>query len=502
MDKYRLNKIGELFIISEDSKLKELAIPEEKQFINIESILKFIFILINIFVICYNVSSKLKEQNIYNITNKVDLENTTDSKNITTIKKLENKSSKNKTIVAIFAGRKRYLELLLKYLNVLKNNNRIEEIHFWQFTNDKKDEEYLNSVANLHKTTGAFNYFRSIYPLIENNEFNISIKQEKENGGAVLLINDKYEIIFQFINKLIMEISIKIGNNIFTTRQKNEYDPKEYSNYNIKVINKQMIITGKNDLYMKCTFEDNIIISTKIHSTKDSITFWDYEERINKGFKLYDSMYRAYNHWYESYRFYLDYDFDIFIKIDDDITFIDIYRFDEFIDYINLFKKNVTLPNLINHAVSLYYNNKHGLVPDKLLNKKYLNKDSPLKIFDYYKDGKESVKIHEYFLNNVDKFINNNMEPINLSGQRPSICMFGMTKEAYNQVYNQKAIWKGSPEPTNYDFGDEPYTFRLLNNYIYPRFVCAHYAFGPQRKSGLSESFLERYESLSREYLK
>ena len=364
MDKYRLNKTEELFIISDDSKLIELAIPEEKQFINIESILKFIFILINIFVICYNVSSKLKEQNIYNITNKVDLENTTDSKNITTIKKLENKSSKNKTIVAIFAGRKRYLELLLKYLNVLKNNNRIEEIHFWQFTNDKKDEEYLNSVANLHKTTGAFNYFRSIYPLIENNEFNISIKQEKENGGAVLFINDKYEIIFQFINRLIMEISMKIGNNIFTTRQKNEYNPKEYSNYNIKVINKQMIITGKNDLYMKCTFEDNIINSIKIHSTKDSITFWDYEERINKGFKLYDSMYRAYNHWYESYRFYLDYDFDIFIKIDDDITFIDIYRFDEFIDYINLFKKNVTLPNLINHAVSLYYNNKYGLVPD------------------------------------------------------------------------------------------------------------------------------------------
>jgi len=130
------------------------------------------------------------------------------------------KLNNNKTIVSIFAGRKRYLKLLLKYLMNLKNNNKIHEIHFWQFTNNKEDLDYLSSIANVHKTTGVFKDFQSIYPVIENNEFKISIKQEKEKGGAVILINDKYEITFQFIDNSFMEITITEGDNRFSTRQK------------------------------------------------------------------------------------------------------------------------------------------------------------------------------------------------------------------------------------------------------------------------------------------
>ena len=510
-------KEEESFTLNDEDKLNDINIPEEKKYINIIYFLKIIFLIINFVIICYNVPKELQDKKTMDITNNdktgINIIDNNNKSNIpnnainTTNNKsniINNKPYKiNKTIAVVFAGRKRYLELLIKYLmNLKNNNNKITEIHFWQFTNVKEDEEYLNSISNLHKTTGKFNYFRNIYPVIEKNSFNISIKQEKEGGGAVLLINDKYEITFKYINKLEIELSIKLGNNIFTTRQKNIYNQKEFSNYTICIINKEMIITGKDDFYIKSSFEDNNINSIKIHSTKNSLTVWDYEESINKGLKLFDSDYRSYDHWYEAYKFYLDYDFDILLKIDDDITFIDINRFDEFIDYIISFKKNVTIPNLVNHAVSLYYNNKYGLVPDNILNKKYLEKPSSLKVYDYYKDGKESVKMHEYFLDNVDKYINNNIQPINLNGQKPSICMFGITKDAYNKVYTPQAIWKRSNEPRDYIFQDEPYTYNLLNNYIYPRFVCAHYAFGPQRKSGLSESYLEKYEILSTKFLK
>ena len=46
----------------------------------------------------------------------------------------------------------------------LKNNNKIHEIHFWQFTNNKEDLDYINSIANIHKTTGVFKDFQNIYP--------------------------------------------------------------------------------------------------------------------------------------------------------------------------------------------------------------------------------------------------------------------------------------------------------------------------------------------------
>ena len=48
------------------------------------------------------------------------------------------------------------------------------------------------------------------------------------------------------------------------------------------------------------------------------------------------------------------------------------------IDLMNLLiiliylKKNITIPNLVNHAVSVYFNNKYGLLPDNILEQKYL----------------------------------------------------------------------------------------------------------------------------------
>ena len=142
--------------------------------------------------------------------------------------------------------------------------------------------------------------------------------------------------------------------------------------------------------------------------------------------KLYDTIFRKKKYWYEAYKFYLNYNFDILIKLDDDICFIDINRFDEFIKFIKNSKKNVTIPNLVNHAVSLYYNNKYNIIPNSIINNNYKKRKSSLDIYSYYKDGKEAKKIHKFFLDNKDKFTKNIIKPIKLNGQRPSICMFGI----------------------------------------------------------------------------
>jgi len=198
------------------------------------------------------------------------------------------------------------------------------------------------------------------------------------------------------------------------------------------------------------------------------------------------------------YKFYLDYDYTILIKMDDDISFIDTNRFDEFIDYIKLFKKNITIPNLVNHQVSFFYNIKEGLIPNSIIKEKYKNKSSSLELKHYFKDGEQAIKIHKYFLNNIDKFIHNDISPVKLNGQKTSICMFGIEKSSYKNVFSSKAIWGNTKEPEKYLFGfDEPYSYGLLNNYMYSRFVCVHYSFGPQRKSGLDESLLKHYKNLA-----
>ena len=214
-----------------------------------------------------------------------------------------------KTIVAILAGRRRYLEILMNYLYYLKHNNTIQEIHFWQFTSDKNDEQYLELMSNVHKTTGKNSYYRNIHPFIYNkNLFIIKININKDS--ACLMINEKYEIIFNIVNSDI-NISLNISNNFYYGNQIKIFNKKQYFKYFIKIICNRIIIKGQQGLFIKGIVGDSTINSIKIKSIGDAEIIWDYKEFINKDIKLYDTMYRKKPHWYEMYKFYLDYDFDV-----------------------------------------------------------------------------------------------------------------------------------------------------------------------------------------------
>jgi hypothetical protein len=228
----------------------------------------------------------------------------------------------------------------------------------------------------------------------------------------------------------------------------------------------------------------------------------NFKEIKNKNFKLFDTQYRdPSKNWYEPYKYYLTYQYEILLKIDDDIIFIDVNKFDEFINFIRNNKNiNVTIPNLINHAVSVFYNNKYGLLPNTILNKNYINKKNSVEIFDYYKDAKQAEIIHKYFLNNINTFINNNITPINITKQKPNICMFGIRKENFIKVYNSSIIGNIYKKRNNNNeiigFNDEAYTFKLDNNYLFPKLICVHYQFGQQIKNGLTENLINDYKNL------
>lgn len=149
-------------------------------------------------------------------------------------------------------------------------------------------------------------------------------------------------------------------------------------------------ISVKEKTLFNLKIEDNNFSSVKIHSEKGSEYYWYYEEMKNRNIKLFDTEFRAKYHWYEAYKYYLTYEYEILLKMDDDIVYIDLNRFDEYIYFIRNNKINITIPNLINHAVSLFYNNKYGLIPSKILNKTYINKNTSLEIYDYYQDGKQA----------------------------------------------------------------------------------------------------------------
>ena len=188
------------------------------------------------------------------------------------------------------------------------------------------------------------------------------------------------------------------------------------------------------------------------------------------------------------------------MKIDDDIVFLDLNRFDDFIRYIKSNPdKNFIIPNIINHGVSMFYNLKNGLIPGDFLTK-YKNKKNPNETYFCFKDGRSAIKIHNYFLDNIQKFVNNLNEPISLDGYKTSICFFGVSKKNFAKFLPSIIVAETSVYNT-FHFDDERYIYGLKGNYWYPRFIVSHYGFGPQRKKRSFKRFKKkiiiRYKELN-----
>ena len=154
-------------------------------------------------------------------------------------KKYYNKLKNNKIIVMVFAGRKKYISILMFYLRTLLSKQKIHEIHFWQFTKNLEDVHYLESISNIHKSSSQFNEYREIFPKIHNKKFNIGIQSTK--GGSYILINDKYEIIFN-LNKTIYSMFQNKINNETIIKKSSKILKDKYLQYTFEINNNAILI--------------------------------------------------------------------------------------------------------------------------------------------------------------------------------------------------------------------------------------------------------------------
>jgi len=65
--------------------------------------------------------------------------------------------SKNKVYFTIFAGRKRYLSILKKHLDILLENNVITEVHLWDYVRNPDDAIYIQE---LNKENPRYVYIK------------------------------------------------------------------------------------------------------------------------------------------------------------------------------------------------------------------------------------------------------------------------------------------------------------------------------------------------------
>jgi len=264
---------------------------------------------------------------------------------------------------------------------------------------------------------------------------------------------------------------------IFSGRQKYLSIIKKYLD---KLLEKQLI--KEVHLWIYTTNVDDINYMTTI-SNNDSKYKIFRPNNPNKKWVYY------YKYYYETY----ENENDVIIKCDDDILYINIDKFEDFIK--NMDPNCINFPNIVNNDVCAYYQqqcNIHSLFTYDVENKiNQVGIRNPLT--NWYTNFNKACEIHEVFLNNPERFIVNNNY---YYGSRISINFFAISGNAIKEYF------KYLNENNIDDEGKIAELPKILNHHrIDMNFVVSHFQFGPQSNNGcLDKLFLHQYDELSNNY--
>lgn len=205
--------------------------------------------------------------------------------------------------------------------------------------------------------------------------------------------------------------------------------------------------------------------------------------------------------WDESYHYYRDalHDSDVVIKCDDDIVYIDIKSFGDWVDYIK--NSKFYYPNIVNNDVCAYLQQKHGIhdLFDYEINYNQFKKEknsNPITGWGadaWFRSSKKAKHIHELFLKDKQKFILQNTKHENYDS-RISINMFGCTGSTFKKYLTQ----------THFGRDDEAIVSARCGagNIINLNTTIVHFAFGSQNKLQSDATLLNKYRVLSRSLTK
>jgi len=382
-----------------------------------------------------------------------------------------------KNILTIFSGRQYSLEVLIKYLKKALETKILDEIHFWNFTRNSNDEDYLKSISNLKKLDGSgkSEYIQIFTPIINNsftfeisdsNDMNIKINDENRGFDHEIILDDLLNTKTDSVDNKI--ITISINDNKLTVNLNDE-------SIAIYEIQKEFVI---NNIYIKTGCNKCPTIS--------------YETVKNKGFYFMDTSNTGWKEYYEYYDKPTFFD-DIIIKCDDDIVFIDLEKLPKFIEFVNNNGDSYDLvyANTINNCISAYYQQtKYELIPKDLMVLEY---PPGGRCGTLWESGKKAEILHNYFIENYKTFLdhcyNNDIIEVN---SRFSINFFGYKGNKWNKIRNTCL----NDNEDEYNLTVDYVKNRGFKNIIYSDFYVSHLSFFAQIDTMNIDDLINKYNNL------
>lgn len=401
-----------------------------------------------------------------------------------------------KTVVVIFAGRKSNLEVQRKYLDYAIDNKIIDEVHYWNYCRDHNDLIYLRTISNLKRTSRITDIgYTEIFTNIVDNSFKFETTASNDMHVKIVLENeDTYEIVLGGWGNR-KSIIHKLNNNVsenLTEFENIVLDASTFVPFQIKVTSDSINVYKNDELIMSSPIsneEDNQVKQIFMKTGHDCIAELNYEEVKNKNYYMMDNNHIRF--WHDIYNYYRadKYKNYTIFKCDDDIVFMDLNKFQKFIDYVNTTTYNVVFANIINNGVSAHIQqDRFGLIPENVGHFEYPHNGLCGSLWDC---GHKCQALHEYFLDNYNKFLEYDYKdqviPIDT---RFSINFFGI---------------KGTDWHLIADCGEDDealitIVYRERNgllNAFYSDFCVSHLSFGQQvGKFEKRDEVLQRYSKL------
>jgi hypothetical protein len=397
-------------------------------------------------------------------------------------------------IISVFAGRKKNMEILCKYLSKALEMKIIDEVHLWNYSRNMDDDAYLRSIANLKRTssTNSGTYFL-IYPIVQNNSFQLQIKAPNDIHVQLKHNNTEYEIVLGGW-KNSKSVVRENGKEIFCLNQNGIADRNNYQTFQFSIDNDQYLHIFKNEeLIIKKQIQHDFQIEDIFFKTgHHSIGHIQYESLKHNGFYLLDPCKKR--SWDDFYQYYADKQFvnDVIMKCDDDIVFIDLQKLPNFTKFVrNKDDYDLVFANIINNNVSAYYQqNKYELIPRYLMDLEMPKNGEGGTLWANQHD--KCKTLHDYFIENYNTFLdyehNDEFIPIDT---RFSINFFGCKGSNWHKIKDTGgASDRGRSD--EYNLTVEYVRSGYLHNVFYSGFYVSHLSYFKQIQEGFQPDEIRR----------
>ena len=263
-----------------------------------------------------------------------------------------------KTILTIFAGRERNINILKRYLSKALELKILDEVHYWNYTRKDSDEEYMKSISNIKRTSSGVKIsnvsraflmkhnpaglkflepsptkYTEIFTNIINNSFNFDVKAPFGVNIKVSNDDNSYEIILG--GNRNNNSYVKNNNNELIFETPNVLDEDNKVNFRFEVNNNFLTVYRNNTYLFKFEVNNFDIKRIFVKTEQGSVGDFTYEIIKNHGYYLMDVCQKK--PWFNYYHHYCkpEYKDDIIIKCDDDIVYMDLTKLQEFINSSN-----------------------------------------------------------------------------------------------------------------------------------------------------------------------